>query len=506
MKQGRYTLPILLGISVLLSLCYSPPHDVGVSDKEIFTYTGWAMSKGLVPYRDFFDHKPPLIYFVNYAGVWLGGPWALWIIIAGLAVLATAMLYNCGRRWKIPFPWLPPLLFNLMLRDNLISEGINLTREYTAYFYVFFFCILMGDRRYRHFLLGFLGGLTFFMQQDQLLALLPLFGYALFSIDRVPTGKRILFMAAGFGAVALPIVLYFVLHRSLGDFFRQAFLFNFNTYTAEPKSLGDHFRSIKRVLDAGNFEVPFMVSLILGITALFWKAEKKGLILATLMGMLLTMSPEFLGGRLKGHETSIDTICYFLPLAAGVSVLIFTVFAFGDKYIPQPRMARLPLVVLLCASPGYTALQHGTHLPRRDRDPYLNTPERDYLRVHPPDNYNLFIVDNEDLIGCYYEFRILPPSPYIYQHFWSWYDTWDPDGRLLRSMGQGLLDHHTTYVYMDPEKARVTFRKRRDYDWWMSFMQEHYRRMDLPGHPHSNLWTLKVAQPEPGAGADTLLR
>jgi hypothetical protein len=506
MKRDHYTLSILLVISVLLSLCYCPPFDVGVSDKQVFFYGGWAMSKGLVPYRDFFDHKPPLIYFINGAGVLLGGPWALWIIITGLALLATVMLYNCCRRWNAPFPWLPPLLFNLMLRDNLISEGINMTREYTAYFYIFFFCVLMGRNRYRYFWLGLLSGLTLFTQQDQVLALIPLFGYALFSIDRHPIGKRILYIAAGFSAVVIPLLMYFILNGALDEFWRQAFLFNLNTYTTEPKSLGDHFRSIKRVLDAGNYEVPFMVSLILGITALFWRSEKKGLILATLAGMLLTMSPEFAGGRFKGHVTVIDTICYFLPLSAGISVLLFTVFAFGDKYIANPRMARLPLVLLLTASTGYTALQHGTHLPRRDRDPYLNTPETDYLQVHPPGNYQLFVVDDEDLINCYYRFRILPPTKYIYQHFWTWYDSWDPDGSKLRSMGKALLDHQTLYVIMDPAKASYTFHKKQDLDWWMSFMNEHYRQMDLPGHPQSWLWELKVRQPETGTRADTLLR
>src|SRR5262249_47533321 len=158
--------------------------------------------------------------------------------------------------------------------------------------------------------------------------------------------------------------------------------------------------------------------------------------------------PEFLGGRLKGQETAIDTIYYLLPLSAGISVLLTAVFAFGDKHISHPRMARLPWVLLLCASPGYTALQHATHLIRRDQDPFLNTPERNYLRGRPPGNYQLYVVENEDLIGCYYEFRILSPSRWIYQHFWTWYDNWDPDGRVLRSVGKDLLDHHTTYVIM----------------------------------------------------------
>jgi hypothetical protein len=506
MKTGRYTFPLLAAASVLLSLCYSPPFDLGISDKDIFAYGGWALSKGLVPYRDFVDHKPPLIYFVHCLGLSAGGFWGLWVLNAGLALLASWLLFKCCRRYNAPFPWLPPLLFNLMLRDNLISEGINMTREYTAFFYIFFFCVLMGNSRYRHYWMGLLSGAIFFMQQDQVLPLIPLFGYALFSIDHKPVGKRIVWMAAGFLSVAAPLILFFALHGALGDFWQQAFLFNLNTYTAQQKSPGDHFRSIKRVLDAGNYEWPFMISLILGVTTLFWRAiEKKGLITAALAAMLLTMSPEYLGGRFNGHEAVIDYIYYFLPLSASVSVLLFTVFAFGDKYMMRPRAARLPIVLLLCTSLVYTAFQHGTHLVRKEEDKYTNTPERDYLRTHKPGNFGLFIVQEEDLTGCYYQFRTLAPSRWVYQHFWSWYDNWDTDGRILRSIGQDLLDHHTTYVIMNSEKV-ATFRIRQNQEWWMAFMKEHYEQLDLPGHPHSELWRLKLAQPEPGARADTLFR
>ncbi len=66
------TLFLLLAGSILLSLLYCPPVDIPLDDKEVFRYGGWVLSKGGVPYRDFFDHKPPLIYFLNFAGLLLG--------------------------------------------------------------------------------------------------------------------------------------------------------------------------------------------------------------------------------------------------------------------------------------------------------------------------------------------------------------------------------------------------------------------------------------------------
>jgi hypothetical protein len=34
----------------------------------VFAYIGWAMHRGLMPYRDIWDHKGPLLYYLQYAG------------------------------------------------------------------------------------------------------------------------------------------------------------------------------------------------------------------------------------------------------------------------------------------------------------------------------------------------------------------------------------------------------------------------------------------------------
>lgn len=490
MTKYYYGLLFSLLACLLLSLLFCPPFDLGISDKAFFTYTGWAVAHGQVPYRDFFDHKPPLIYLVNYLGIGLGGIWGLWFLDTVCALVTTAAFYNCCNRYRLIFPWLLPLLFNLMLRDQLISEGINMTREYTCYCYILFFCVLMGRSRYRSFLLGLWCGLAFFMQQEEVLPMIPFLGYALLTRDPLTPARRLLLMATGFVTVALPIVLYFAAERSLGDFWRQAFLFNLDVYTAQKKPLGDHFRTIKRVLDSGNYELPFMISLCLGVAALIWANRKRGLILAAFAGLLVCFISEFMGGRYRGQDLPADYPYYFLPLSAGVSILLFTVFAFAEAVVPDNRAVRLPYTLLLCASLGYTALQHATHLRRRDRDPVIASAEMNYLRQHPPENDQLYVFQNDDYISAYYAFRILSPSKWVYQHFWTWYDDWDPGGSLLRSIAQDLLTHHTRYVIMDPSDKTI-IRNAANYAWWMTFMNQHYQQVPLPGRSVSLLWQRK---------------
>jgi len=491
MNKHSYGLYFSLLACLLLSLLYSPSFDLGMSDKAIFTYTGQAIAKGLVPYRDFFDHKPPLIFFINYAGTLLGGAWGLWVINTLLAMVTTGAFFNCCRRHRLAWPWLLPLLLNLMLRDNLISEGINMTREYGSWFIVLFFCVLVGTSRYRYFYLGLLTALVFFTQQDQVLSLLPFLVYALFTREEMPTGRRALASAAGFAAILLPTVLYFALHRSLGFFWEDAFRFNLTVYTTQRKSLGDHFRTIKRVLDAGNYELPFMVALGLGIVGLIRPNKKKGLIVAAFAAFLLSGSAEFMGGRFKGQAVAVDYYYYFIPLSAGICLLLFTFFAFPEKTTPADWTTLLPYTLLLCGSLTYTAVQHATHLLRRDEDPVINSAELQYLRQHPPADYQLYVFENDDFIAAYNEFRILSPSRWIYQHFWNWYPDWDSDGRILSSITEDLQRHHTTYVIMDPVNA-ATFRNRANYHRWMDFLQSHYQPVPMPGNKPSLLWQLKA--------------
>ena len=488
--KRQYNRLFVLGVSVLLSLAFCPPYEIMIDDKEIFRYGGMVILRGGVPYRDFFDHKPPLIFFINAVGILLGGHWGLWVFNTLLVLLATGLLFDLCRQYKLHYPWLLPLLFNLMIRDNLISSGINMTREYTAIFTMIFFCILLGKYRYRYFWLGLLSALILFTQQDQMLPLLPFLLYLLLSAGTDPLITRLLRLGAGFMTVTLPLLLYFALHRALDYFWRDAFLFNFTVYTAQKKSLGDHFRSIKRSLDAGNYEIPVMTALILGTTCLFLQNKKKPLVLCALAALALTMSPEFMGGRLSYPGVPEDFVYYFLALSSSVCILLFTVFAFTEDDVLSDKKAQLPYALLLCCSLGYTAIQHATHLQRRYNDPVMRTAELNYLRRQKPGDYQLFVFFNNQYIYFYTDLKILSPSPWIYHHFWRNIPQWDPDHRVLASIGDDLLRHRTTYVIMDTSSIRSIYRDSTR-DWWVSFMRAHYQPVALPGTRHSMLWQRK---------------
>jgi hypothetical protein len=488
MNRQYYSLFFVMGACLLLSLMYCPPFDLLLDDKEIFKYAGMAILRGEVPYRDFFDHKPPMIFFINAAGL-IFGPWGLWMINTLLAAGTTLLFFNLCRKYRLPFPWLLPLLFNLMIRDYLISLGSNLTREYTSFFIILFFCVLLGDGRYRLFLLGFLTALIFFTQQEQVLPLVPLLIYTLAN-GPCPFWQRLFRTALGSLLLTLPILIYFAANHSLSYFLQATFQFNLSVYTTQHKTFTDHFRSTKYILDWGNFELPFMIALVLGTAALFLKNGRKGLLMATLMALILTMSPEFMGGRANEWNNPGYFIAYFLPLSAGVCMVLFAVFGFTEDRVLAGRKAQFPFIFLLCLSLSYTALQHSTHLRKNAEDLIMRVPELSYLRQQSPRDYQVYVFFDNQYIFFYNELRILAPSRWIYQHFWAHYDSWDTSHYLLSMIGQDLLRHRTNFVIMDTATL-VQFRVPANRDWWLAFMQTYYEPVDVPGSTKQILWQLK---------------
>lgn len=484
----------LLAAGLLLSLLYIPPVDLFYDDKAIFRYIGRVIVHGGVPYRDVFDHKPPLIYFFNIAG-----PWGLWFVDTALVLLATGLFYRLCRRYKLSLPWLLPLLFNLLIRNYLVCMGIGMTRAYTAIFLLLFFCVLMSRSAYRYFWMGLLTAATFFMQQDQVLPLLPFIIYAAAGAFYARNGRDLLIAAAGFATLCLPILFFFALHHALDFFWEDAFRFNFSWYTGRVP-LPEHFRSIRAALETTGTLMPFILSVTLGVAALLL-ARKSTLGDAALLlpqknkplvlTALLTVCLSFIADYLSGHSFHY----YLLPLSASLPILVFTVYNGSNAPFLQDRNNRLLYGFLLCCLPLYNAVQHAAHLSTNNADLVTKTPEFRWLSRQPLERYDLYIFGNSNWAYAYDQLQTLSPSVWIYHYFWEWYPRWDADHRLLDSIQDRLLEHRTRYIvdYSD----ELHFQDPSARSEWNAFLEKYYRPISLPDATGQHLWAFN----SPATGA-----
>ena len=474
--NNRTAILSLLAASLLLSLLYLPPVNIVFDDSTIFAYTGRVIAHGGVPYKDVFDHKPPLIFFFNYAGLLLG-PWGLWLIDAVLVMLVTIPFFRLCQKHGLAWPWIPPILFNLLLRNYEVCWGFGMTREYTAIFLLLFFCLLLNRSRYCFFWMGLLTAATFFMQQDQVIILLPFWLYALADSRTRP----ILPAIAGFLTLSAPILLYFGWNHALPYFWECAFQFNFSWYT-EKQPLIIHFRSIKEGLERTQLQLTFLLALAAACCALLLQTTKKGLVTAALTAVLLSFISEYLSGNLiLGHAFYY----YFLALSSTLPILVFTVWAYTKEDFLAGRKSQAFYGFLLCFLPFYNALQHGTHLTTHDHTLQKTAPGLIWLRQQHLQDHQLFVFGSNDWIYLYNELDLIAPSRWVYQHFWTNIPGWDADHRQLRTITEDLLRHQTKYVFCDLRSFEWKDPSARTY--WLSFLQQYYQPVpDMP-----LIWQLK---------------
>ncbi|NDJ78092.1 MAG: hypothetical protein GYB65_17730, partial [Chloroflexi bacterium] len=77
----------LLVVAVVAQLPTVPAHFNDWADNGAYAYSAQVIRDGGMPYRDAWDHKPPLIAYLNALAFTVGGEtyWALW----GLRVIST---------------------------------------------------------------------------------------------------------------------------------------------------------------------------------------------------------------------------------------------------------------------------------------------------------------------------------------------------------------------------------------------------------------------------------
>ncbi len=165
---------VLSILSLLLALlCFSNPFSkVGTAtDSSVFIYIAKRINEGELPYRDYFDHKGPILYLINWVGVnFCGGIW----LIEYLTILITVLFTQKILKKVFEFNDLEASFLNLVINSNLIFflTGGNYTELYalpviTLALYLML-TIRERDKKRYHFFIGLLMGLVFCLRANMI--------------------------------------------------------------------------------------------------------------------------------------------------------------------------------------------------------------------------------------------------------------------------------------------------------------------------------------------------
>ena len=98
-KLQERIIPILVSfVGTLITLFPSNPNNMTLPSRDsgVFLYVGWRFLRGDIPYRDVWDHKPPLIYFIDALGLSLtpDSLWGVWLLQGVFIFFTFFLLYK----------------------------------------------------------------------------------------------------------------------------------------------------------------------------------------------------------------------------------------------------------------------------------------------------------------------------------------------------------------------------------------------------------------------------
>ena len=427
-KIREIVIPALISASgTIISLFPGNPNNASLPSRDsgVFLYTGWRFISGDIPYRDVWDHKPPLIYFVDALGLGLtpDSLWGVWLLQFIFIFLTFFPIHKVLDR---EFGIVAALAGCITLASGLLTlhEQGNVTEEYALVFQAL--CIWLFIRAQKQnfpvqdsFWIGILGGLAFNFKQTTIgvwiAYALILFAVRIFQ-RRSPV-PDFLSLFAGWLIPSIILVIYFASQNALMDYWEQAFLYNF-TY------IGKH-EGIRRLIPV-FFKGFLLLSQggVLYLATLGWlaglgyvwvnrKATPHPLILIALVSLPIEVILITISGRSIIHY-------YLTPLpvmAILTGALIYTARRLLE-IIPNAsfqKVKRWPPAILLLVVILFQFV-HIKHYPEYVRASALNeyAPVIDYIAKNTEERDKVLIIGAESAVN--FLTRREAPTRYVYQY------------------------------------------------------------------------------------------
>ena len=253
--QSKYRIIFILSLILIMQFALRLPflNEPLEGDEGAYAYMGQRVLANDVPYRDFFDHKPPAVYYIYAVILKLLGQtiFSIRFATAVLGLLTAFFVFLAGRElFSETFGLISAFLYALFSGGPLIDGAGSNTEAFMILFLMtaFYFFAAHKNSAWRLFLCGLFSGLAFMTKQVAMFNFLVLLAFAIVEernphpLTPSPIGRgripicnpfRLTWVRAfivllfGFLIVPAGFALYFFLNNGLIDFVEDAFLFNF---------------------------------------------------------------------------------------------------------------------------------------------------------------------------------------------------------------------------------------------------------------------------------------
>lgn len=359
---------LLVIVTMLTQIPNSPSFRcLPYRDSGVFLYVGQQILQGQVPYRDIWDHKPPLVFYINAIGLLIsdGSIWGVWWVEVVMLSVATVLGFALMRS---AFGLLPSILASVLwiLSLQYVQEGGNLTEEYCLPLQ--FGALYLYWRSWQRWqsvpwlwctLLGAMGALAFLLRQNLVGVWIILALHCLLSaVFRQARLLRLIGIivsyACGTVLILTAVAAYFQRNDAWTAFWSASFEYSF-VYSS-PRLVSLLVAAETGVTSLSKSGIVLLAASA-WFAAMFWllrgghqlpKARVLYQILVPLfpIEMLLTS----ISGRAYGH--------YFMAWLPVLAILAASLFgSLGTQHVDtptrpdgSPQLTRLPWSIIICVS------------------------------------------------------------------------------------------------------------------------------------------------------------
>jgi hypothetical protein len=514
--SSLFFLLIVFAVLAPIAPLYQP---VAARDQGVYLYMGQQILEGKIPYRDVWDHKGPLVYYIDALGLWMtDSTWGIWFLeiiflffAAVSGYLALRMVFDSTIAFSSTILWLVSLP-QVLDHGNTVEEYSLLFQFAAIYFY------LRSEKNIKGYwneiMIGVMAAMAFSLRPNNVgvhIAIgLVLIASVIFSPkERIHIFKRIIAAAAGSVIVFGVTALYFAANKSIGYLFDAVFIFNYYYSKLETFS----WQAFPKGYNSLTFLVPLGMAGLIGLTSyLFghWKQEQKisDLIKIRFALFTLTVVPIQLYLSLLSSRRYLHYYIAWLPvLALLVGFLIYWLQQLAGKVFSniryknivnfmlagglilafgiQPILNRMPPLVTLLKTigaknslppPDYSAVEQGVYVE------YIlsHTQPGDYVLIWGNASVYNFITERES------------PSRFVYTYAFG-----VPNYVSQKIVDELLLDIIEKKPMIIDATARDKTIGRIDSNVWkdipaaqglIRFIEENYLHIDTVGPDRFRIW------------------
>ena len=524
MKKELFLSSLFFLLAVFAVLAPVAPlyQPIPARDQGVYLYIGQQILDGDIPYRDVWDHKGPLIYYINALGLLLTDSiWGVWFLEIIFLFVAAVFGFLALRTVFDPAIAFASTILWLVTLPEVLDHGGSV-EEYSLLFQfaaIYFYARSEKNSKgyWNEIMVGVMAALAFSLRPNNIgvnIAIgLVLVAIAIFSPrERIHTVRRIAWMALGAIIVFGVIGIYFAFNKSLGSLLDAVFIYNYYYSKLEEIS----WQAVTKGFDILSFLIPLaalgLVGLIIFLARYWAKGEKEAdpikarFAFFVLIAVPIQLYLSLLSGRRYMHyyiawlpvlALLVGFLIFWLQKMAGwvlsesrykniLNILIAGgfVIAFGL----QPVVYRMPRLYHLLNAiwsekslppPDYSVVQEGAYI--------------EYILTHTqPDDYILFW-GNASLYNFLAEREA--PSRFVYTYAFG-----VPGYTSQEMVDELLLD----ITQKKPMIIDATAKDRNisgiDSKAWKSmpvtqglirFIEENYVRVDIVGPERFRVWVYK---------------